>query len=324
MDDRGELPAEIHRVADAGVPPLAGVDRHHVRSVARNEDAALAPLGGDAGVVGVDASADDGEAVGVGDVATQQVLDEGLRLGQLDRLVVVEHELPAPDRVRQAERGPRPDRVGTEDGVRGAQRVVLDVDDQDALLQRDSRELGADPLAGEGAAALRADEVVGGDGGRLAAVHVAEGGNDVVAAVVDPDELRPQSCLGAREPVEPGEQDTVDQRLDEPVAPGPAELVGLRVHLRDDGAAPVHRPHHVVRDGVGQHLVDQLDRLHGAQRLVIDADGTGVVDEVVEALHDERRDVVATEHVAEGQSGRTGTHHEDLDVRHCAHPCRCR
>src|SRR5262245_54831553 len=46
MDDGGELPGEVHRVADAGVHPLTADGAMDVRSIAEQEGSTAAKVGG--------------------------------------------------------------------------------------------------------------------------------------------------------------------------------------------------------------------------------------------------------------------------------------
>ena len=76
VDHRGQLPAEVGRVADAAVVALALPHRHQVRGVAGQQHAALAERAGDAGVVGVHPVPDDVDPVRVRHEARQQLRDE--------------------------------------------------------------------------------------------------------------------------------------------------------------------------------------------------------------------------------------------------------
>jgi hypothetical protein len=59
----------------------------------------------------------------------------------------------------------------------------------------------------------------------------------------------------------------VDERLDEPVPPQPAEFGGTRVEFGRQPAAAVHEPQDLVRDGVPADLVDERCLLEGAEAL---------------------------------------------------------
>ncbi len=95
---------------------------------------------------------------------------------------------------------------------------------------------------------------------------------------------RPHCTSTCVESLQAAQQLGIDQRLDEAVALGPAETCIGRRHFGKDPALGVDEAQDLVGHRVRQDLVDQADRLEGAQRLVVEADPAGVVDQAFRVL----------------------------------------
>ena len=114
------------------------------------------------------------------------------------------------------------------------------------------------------------------------------------------------------EAVEAAVQFGVDHRLDESVALGPAETCVGRRHLGEQPPLAVEEPQNLVRHGMRQDAVDQPDGLEGAQRLVVEPDTTGIVDEGVALIDDHGPDTLQSKDVGQGQAGRPGPDDDDV------------
>lgn len=90
--------------------------------------------------------------------------------------------------------------------------------------------------------------------------------------------------LDVVETLETGEELGVDHRLHETIALGPPELGVRWRHLGEQPAFGVEESQNLIGHCMRQDAVDQADRLEGAQRLVVEADTAGVVDEGVALL----------------------------------------
>ncbi|MOA07639.1 hypothetical protein D3C78_1273460 [compost metagenome] len=106
----------------------------------------------------------------------------------------------------------------------------------------------------------------------------------------------------------------IDLGLDEGIATGPAELVGHRLDIGEAAAIGGQEAHGVPRRGVRQDLVHQADGLDGAQGFVIDADGTRVVDQLVELLDHQNLDAGLAQVVSNGQSYGARAYHHHVGV----------
>ena len=200
-------------------------------------------------------------------------------------LVVEDHELEAADAVRQPDGHERADRVGAEVGVRRAQRVVPDVDDQEPGGRGLALERHAHRLAGDAAAAVAADEIPRPDG-RLGAVGECDGRGDPVGVVDVAEQGVREADVDVVEPRQPLQQLGVDQRLDEAVAPRPAEVLGARRDVGQHLARAVDHAHDVVRRGVRQDLLDDAGGLERPERFVVQADPAWVVDQLLAGVGD--------------------------------------
>ena len=124
----------------------------------------------------------------------------------------------------------------------------------------------------------------------------------------------PPEQLDALESIEPVAENAVDERLDEAVAPGPAELHLGRRHPGELSTALVDVDDQLVRNDVLEDLVDETDRLEHAQRFVVHADAARVVDQVLAALDERHANAVQAEHVRERQPTGPGADDRDIEV----------
>ena len=109
--------------------------------------------------------------------------------------------------------------------------------------------------------------------------------------------------LHLREALQALKENFVHLGLDERIAARPAKLVGARLDRRKALAAGGVETHPVVGRDVRLHQVGKPSRLQRAQRLVVNADGAWVVDDLLEFLDHQ--------HVDPGQSQRVGNRQAD-------------
>jgi len=296
----GDLPGKVQGVPDAAVVPLTLPHRHQVGSVPDEEHPAGPEALGHPGVMGVDPSPDDVHLGRGRDDRLQQAADELVGHGHGFGLAPLEHELEATDAVRNADGDVRPARVGTHPGARLAERVVADVDHEPVRAGRATLEGQAQRLAGEAAASVSTDHIgrshaaltLRGDDGQLHAVGVLLERGDFG---------RPVHADGV-EPGQPVQQHAVGQRLDETVAPGPAELgCGWR-QPGEVAVLGVGEDEQLVGNGVRQHGLDQAGRLERPQRLVVHADAARVINERGSGFEDGDANPVDAEEVGEHQA----------------------
>ena len=167
-------------------------------------------------------------------------------------------------------------------------------------------------LARAALAAVRADQVRRAQ--RARALRRGDNQFDVIPVIGDGlDDVR-EAQVDVLEPIQAVGEDPIDQRLDEGVAPRPAELPGARLDLGDHSTLAIDQPHDVLRGGVRQHLIDQPHRLQRAQRLVVQADPARVVDQLGQLLQHDRPHPLQAEQVGQAEAGRTGTDDQDVGV----------
>ena len=183
---------------------------------------------------------------GVRDERRQHPSDELGSLDLLVGLVGVNHELEAPDSVRNRDGRVRPLRVRTDLAIGMTERVGGQIDDEPARRRGGALERHVHQPSRGAATAVAAHDVTGrnrvgltrhGDahsvGGLLARLHCATPGD-----------------LDALEAVEAAQQLGVDHRLDEPVALRPAESRVGRRHLGQQPPVAVVETQNLIGDGV--------------------------------------------------------------------------
>ena len=116
------------------------------------------------------------------------------------------------------------------------------------------------------------------------------------------------------EPRQPRQEFGVDQRLDEAVAPRPAEVLRAGRDVGQHLPRAVDHPHDVLRRGVRQDLLDDAGGLERAQRLVVQADPAGVVDQFLAGVGDRGGDAVPAEQVGQGEPDRAGADDQHVGV----------
>ncbi len=191
--------------------------------------------------------------------------------------------------------------------------VVGHVDDQPPGGRGAANQLDACHLADGAAASVRTDEIAGPDRRRPAVP--GELGGDAGAVLIEACQLGPEVQLDAGEPVDTPPERSLEQGLQEEVAPGPPERLGTRLNVREAATPGRVVPDGGVLDDVGQEFVDQAGRLVGAQRLVVNADGSREIEDRAVPVDDDRRDFVDAEQVAHGDAARAGPHHEDFGLQ---------
>ena len=85
--------------------------------------------------------------------------------------------------------------------------------------------------------------------------------------------------LDVVETVQPAEQFSIDERLHEAVALGPAETRVGRGHFGEHPTLGVDESQDLVGHRVRQDAIDQSDRLESTQRLVVKPHPAGIIDQ---------------------------------------------
>ncbi|MCY1222980.1 hypothetical protein D9M72_350890 [compost metagenome] len=313
LDHHRQLPAQVAGVADAAVVALALPHRHDVRGIARQQHAAGAEVARQACVVGVDALADVVDLVRIGDDLADQ-RRHVLRARQVFLgLAGHDHELEAADAVRQRGRHIGPLGVAVHVDVRRADRVVAHVYHDPLVGLGTAFERQVERASHQAVAAVCTDHVGGADAHRPACIV---GGIDPHAVVVVRERRHTvaQQRAHMREALQAFKQDAVGQRLDKGIAARPAELVGARLDRRKAAPARGDETHPVIGRGVRQQRLRQADRLEYAQRFVIEADGTRVVDDLRELFHQHHADALQAEDIGDHQADRPGTDDGDVAI----------
>jgi hypothetical protein len=106
----------------------------------------------------------------------------------------------------------------------------------------------------------------------------------------------------------------VHQWLDEAVAPRPAVVVCAGRDVGQHLSFAVDHPHDVLRRGVREDLLDDTGGLERPERLVVETDPAGIVDQFLAGVSDDRADAVPAEQVGQGESDRPGAQDEHIGV----------
>ena len=106
----------------------------------------------------------------------------------------------------------------------------------------------------------------------------------------------------------------VDQRLNEPVALGPAETRVRRGHFGKYPTLGVDKSQNLVGHGVRQNVFDQPDRLKRAQRLVVQPDTAGIVDQRIALFDHQSADALQAKDIGQGQTDRPRADNDNVDI----------
>ncbi|MDT4829203.1 hypothetical protein FQZ97_626180 [compost metagenome] len=312
LDYQSQFPGEVAGIAHAAVVTLALPHRHDVGGVPGENDTFDAELASQASVVGIDALADQFDAVRVRQHLGQQ-LAHVLRPAQLlFGLTGHHHEFESAHAVWQCCRDIGTYRVAAQVDVGRGQWIVGDVDD-DPLVGRGLALKGnAQGTTDKAVAAVASDRVAGPH--VLAALRSVQLDADPIGILAAADQITREQHLHIGETRQALVKYRIDLGLDEGIATGPAELVGHWLDIGEAAALGGQEAHRVPRRGVRQDLVHQADRLDGAQGFVIDADGARVVDQLVELLDHQDLDAGLAQVVGNGQSHGARAHHHHVGV----------
>jgi hypothetical protein len=196
-----------------------------VRGVASQDHAAGAEAAGEAGIVGIDALADQFDIVRVVHHLRQQAAhDLGPAQGFLG-FTRHHHELKAPDAVRQGGGDVRALGVAMHGDVGGANRIVADIHHH-PLVGRGLAVEGDALLLAHAAAAAVACHQVGGAQDHRFARGAGGGQRDACLVLGEVAQGVGEQHPDVGEPGQPLVQDAVGHGLDEGVAARPAEFVG--------------------------------------------------------------------------------------------------
>ncbi len=192
------------------------------------------------------------------------------------------------------------------------ERIVGDVDHQPAGRRGGAIERHPHQTAGDAPAAVAADDILGPDA--FASALAVEFDSDR-AGRLDVGRHRPSPLnFDVLESVQAAQQFGIDQRLDEAVAFRPAETCVGRRHFGEYPALGVDESQNLVGHGVRQNMVDQADRLEGAQRLVIEPDPAGIVDQRVALFDHQSADTLQAKDIGQCQTDRSRADDDNVDV----------
>jgi hypothetical protein len=116
------------------------------------------------------------------------------------------------------------------------------------------------------------------------------------------------------EPLQSAKQLGVDQRLDEAIAFGPPETCVWRGHFGEYPALRVDESQDLVGHGVRKDVLDQADRLEGAQRLVVEPDAARVVDQGVAFFNHQRADALQAKDIGQSQADWACADDDHVDI----------
>src|SRR5208337_3474477 len=184
LQDPGDLPGQVRRVAQAGDQPLTDERRRDMGCVAREKDPTLAEGFGRAGVKAIDGLAFDchGRRTAPG---REQRAHTSVAFHVRPRLAGPEHELPALAAARRCHVRNRPAVIAEELYMVDPTLSAEGVDDQPILRVRLPLELLPDELADERTRAVRADEIASADGARPTFADI-QGGDDALGVLDKP------------------------------------------------------------------------------------------------------------------------------------------
>ena len=305
LDHQRQLPRQVQGIAHAAVVTLALPYRHDVRGVTGQQHPTLAEPTGQTRVMGIDAAADQLDAVRVRQYLAQQPA-QVLRLAQLGLgFAGHHHELETTHAMGQGGGHVRTHGVAAQINMGRGQRVVGDVD-HDPLIGRGLAFKADIQAAPHQAVAAIATNQVTSVQAFAAAMLILEVEHHRAVALFETVELTAEQDLDVIEALQAIEQYPVGQRLNERVASRPAELVGFRLNVGEAATLGGQETHGVPRRGMGQHLVRQTDGLESAQAFVVQANGARIVDQAVELFHHRDVDAALSQVIGNHQADRAG------------------
>ena len=335
----GELPRQVHGIAQPRIHAESAGRVVLVRGVAGDEGAALAEIVGHQLAAFPVRSVEQLELEIAPDRAAQQLADVPLRL-VLRRRLHGEAPQPAPvDRGDHAPHAGRIDQMG-EAGI--AQLRFEDIDqlgrvEEDVpivLHMRETLELDAEDLAYRRVRPIRTDEVGGGDRFRLAGHLVGDPGLDAVIGLAERFELGAMAQRHGRQRARVAQQDRVEPVLRDQAIRGRREearvLLPERRKVEPRDLVPGHRrnPDHVrpeiVRMAFLAHAIGQPPAAHEFHRAHVDEVHLGLVDGAVARLDQRAGDTEPPELDGQGETHRSAAGDQDRrvlalcarDVRH--------
>ena len=288
-----------------------------MRRVAGEEDAALGPAVGHAGVKMVDDRADDARGR-VGAMGREQARD---RLGRQQLrvpLAIQQLELEAPRVVRPRQRDAGTADVAEDVGVLLGVAVLREVDDQPALVEGGAAEHDAEPFAYPAAGAVAAHQIVAGQARRGAPVG-GEGDVNPVATLLEAVEGPAEPRLDGGELCEVVAELLLQHGLAEGVAAGVAEGRPGRLDAGEAATVRAEVVRAVAGHDLGHHSLDGASGLHGAQRLIVDGHRAGFLHGGRVPLDEQGGDAEAAEQVGQREAGRATADDHDRHVRGQAH-----
>ena len=295
------FPGQVEGIPHTAVVTLALPYRHDVGRIARQHNPALAELAGQACVVGVHAATDQVYVVGVRDHFFQQLAHVFRLVQLLFGFTRHHHEFETADAVGQRGRNVRALGVSTQVDVRRGQRVVGDIHHNPLVRCGLTVKTDTQVAAYIAVAAVAGDQVIGTNGFFFAFRRIGHQG-DPAAVLGELLDITGEQHLHVAEAAQALVKHGIYLGLDEGVPTRPTEFIGHRLDISKAAALGGQKAHGMVRCSVRQHFVDQPDGLDGTQGLVVDTNGTGVIDQLVQLLDDKNVHACLAEIVGDGQA----------------------
>ncbi len=292
-----------------------------MRGIAGKKDAPGAPAVGHPGMKGVDHFALEHRPV-VGAVKPQQFVDVIGRKHHVVLFAVVQHEFEAARAVRTGQRQAWPRRIAVDFGVMRRIGCLLEVDNQPALAKGRAVHLNAKALANKAAAAIAGDKIVAGQIERRAGFEHPQA--DRLGGRREFEQLGFERGGHIAVTPEIFPQQPLQHRLAESIAARKAIFQRCRLDLEEPPSAQREILGAVAEHDVRHQLVDYTDRLHGAQRLVVDRHRARFSDGLRVAFDDQNVNAIAAEQAGKRQTRRAGAGNDDRPVGTGVHVGACR
>lgn len=282
-----------------------------MRRVAGEQDPPSAPFGRDAGMEGVNRRAQN-VVLTIRPIRREQAHQRLRAQHLLAALARQQHELvtSAVPRRRDDRRWSRG--VADETAEVTSHGIVQSIDHHPVLRIGLAFEADAERLAGGTASAVTGDQELRSDG--LAAVSTGKLGGHAVSVLLETGQRGGEALAHAGMALKTAAQDGLQVRLVEVVALWIAELFLATADFGDQPALGIVILGAAGGERRGHGLVGEADCRQGARALVVEHHRLGHVRGRAVALHQQGIDAGLAQPVGQGQTGRTGTEHDDLMV----------
>ena len=284
LNDQRQFPRQIESIAHAAVVPLPLPDRHNVRRIARQQHAVNAKTFGQTGVMGINALADQFDVVRVRQHFAQK-LTHILRFTELRfGFPRHHHKFETAHCMRQRSGDIRAHRIAAQIHMRCAERIVGNIHHNPLIRRGFAFKRHIQRASDVAAAAVACHQPLGLHRFALA-VRSFQIQRYFTVLLAKGFQFAGEQAAHVGKTRQPFQHHRIHQWLNKRIAARPAKFVGHRLDISKAAAFRREKAHRVPRRGVRQNALDQPHRLHGAQRFIVNADGSGIVDQRVELLH---------------------------------------